>query len=93
MKFMTTKVFTAHVPIDLAEKVEQMADRLDRSRGWIIKQALTMWIDAEEKRYILTLEAMKDVDNDQVIDHARVQVWADSLSAKKPLPIPRKTRK
>lgn len=36
-----TKVLTAHVPLPLAEKVDQMAVRLDRSRGWIVKQALS----------------------------------------------------
>ena len=36
-----TKVLTAHVPVPLAEKVDQLANRLERSRGWIIKQALS----------------------------------------------------
>ena len=35
-----TKVLTAHVPLPLAKKVDQMAARLERSRGWIMKQAL-----------------------------------------------------
>ena len=34
-----TRVLTAHVPVPLAEKVDQLADRLERSRGWIMKQA------------------------------------------------------
>ncbi|PLU37301.1 CopG family transcriptional regulator, partial [Sinorhizobium medicae] len=34
---------TAHVPLPLAEKVDQIAARLERSRGWIVKQALTAW--------------------------------------------------
>ena len=33
---METKVLTAHVPLPLAEKVDQMAARLERSRGWIV---------------------------------------------------------
>lgn len=33
-----TKVITAHVPLPMADKVDQMAARLERSRGWIIKQ-------------------------------------------------------
>ncbi|WP_207650569.1 ribbon-helix-helix domain-containing protein [Acidithiobacillus albertensis] len=32
-----TKVLTAHVPLPLADKVDQMASRLERSRGWIVK--------------------------------------------------------
>ena len=40
-----TKVLTAHVPLPLAEKVDQLANRLERSRGWVIKQALSAWIE------------------------------------------------
>ncbi len=36
-----TKVITAHVPLLMADKVDQMAARLERSRGWVIKQALS----------------------------------------------------
>lgn len=86
---MTTKVLTAHVPLILAEKVDQMAARLERSRGWIVKQALTAWIEQEEERRRLTLEALADVDAGRVIDHQAVQAWADSLDTDTPLPPPR----
>ena len=85
---MTTKVLTAHIPLPLAEKVDQMAARLERSRGWIMKQALTAWIDQEEERRRLTMEALADVDTGQVIDHQSVQAWADSRESDKPLPVP-----
>ncbi|OFZ69635.1 MAG: CopG family transcriptional regulator [Betaproteobacteria bacterium RBG_16_58_11] len=86
---MNTKVLTAHVPLSLAEKVDQMAIRLERSRGWIVKQALTAWIEQEEERRRLTLEALADVDAGRVIDHQAVQAWADSLDTGTPLPVPR----
>ncbi|KOF17300.1 CopG family transcriptional regulator [Ensifer adhaerens] len=76
---METKVLTAHVPLPLAERVDQLASRLERSRGWIINQALTVWVDQEDERRLLTLEALADVDAGQVIDHQAVQAWADSL--------------
>ncbi|MDO3380116.1 CopG family ribbon-helix-helix protein [Geoalkalibacter halelectricus] len=84
-----TKVFTAHLPIPLAEKIDQMAARLDRSRGWIMKQALSAWVEQEEERSRLTREALADVDDGSVIDHQAVQAWAESLSTDKPLPVPR----
>lgn len=84
-----TKVLTAHVPLPLAEKVDQMAARLERSRGWIMKQALSAWIDQEEERSRLTREALADVDAGRVIDHQAVQSWADSLGNDTPLPLPR----
>ncbi|HBM9731732.1 TPA: ribbon-helix-helix protein, CopG family [Escherichia coli] len=84
-----TKVITAHVPLPMADKVDQMAARLERSRGWVIKQALSAWLAQEEERNRLTLEALDDVTSGQVIDHQAVQVWADSLSTDNPLPVPR----
>lgn len=84
-----TRVLTAHVPVVLAEKVDQLADRLERSRGWIMKQALMTWIAQEEDRDRLTQEALADVDIAHVIDHHAVQLWADSLSTNEPLPAPR----
>lgn len=84
-----TKVFTAHIPLPLAEKVDQLAARLERSRGWIVKQALSAWIDQEEERSRLTREALADVDAARVIDHQAVQAWADSLGTPQPLPVPR----
>jgi predicted transcriptional regulator len=82
-------VLTAHVPLPLADKVDQLATRLERSRGWIVKQALSAWVEQEEERSRLTREALADVDAGRVIDHQSVQAWADSLSADKPLPVPR----
>ena len=84
-----TKVLTAHVPLPLAEKVDQLAARLERSRGWVMKQALMAWVDQEEERRRLTQEGLSDVDAGQVIDHQAVQTWADSLDTEKPLPAPR----
>ncbi len=84
-----TKVLTAHVPLPLANKVDQMAARFDRSRGWIMKQALAAWIAQEEERSRLTLEALADVNTGRILDHQAVQAWADSLSTDTPLPVPR----
>ena len=84
-----TRVLTAHVPVLLAEKVDKLADRLERSRGWIMKQALSAWIAQEEERDRLTQEALADVDDGHFVDHQAVQAWADSLDDEEPLPVPR----
>ncbi|KHN51492.1 CopG family ribbon-helix-helix protein [Pectobacterium fontis] len=85
----TTKVLTAHIPLHMADKVDQMAARLERSRGWVMKQALSAWIAQEEERDRLTQEALADVDEGRVIDHQAVQAWADSLGTDQQLPVPR----
>ena len=83
-----TRVLTAHVPLGLVEKVEAMAARLERSRGWVMKQALAAWVDQEEERHRMTLEALDDVKAGRVIDHQAVQAWADSLSTDTQMPPP-----
>lgn len=80
---------TTQVPLSLAEKLDQFAVRLDRTSDSILKQALSDWIVQEEKRSLLTREALADVDAGRFIDHLTVQAWSDSLSTDKPLPLPR----
>jgi predicted transcriptional regulator len=83
-----TKVVTAHVPRELAAKVDAIAARRDRSRGWIMKQALSAWVEQEEQRYRLTLAALADVDSGRTVDHDDVEKWVDSLGSERPLPMP-----
>ena len=85
---VATKVLTAHVPLNLAERVDAMATRLERSRGWVVKQALAAWVDLEEERHRMTLAALADVDAGRVIDSRTVQAWADSLLTDRPLAAP-----
>jgi len=85
---VASKVLTAHIPLTLAEKVDKIAVRLERSRGWIMKQALADWVNQEEVRNRLTQEALSDVDAEKFIDHQEVQAWADSLSTDSPLSPP-----
>ena len=53
-----------------------------------MKQALSAWVEQEEHRYHLTLEALADVDSGRVIDQKALQTWADSLERDEPLPVP-----
>ena len=83
-----TRSVTAHVPVELAKRVDDVAKRQERSKNWIVKQALSAWLDQEDERSRLTHEALADVDAGRVIDHQAVQAWAESLSTDTPLPVP-----
>ncbi len=76
---MNTRVVTAHIPSELAEQIDQLAKRMDRSQGWIVKQALMSWVELEAKRSQLTLEGLADVDAGRLVDHAAIDAWAKSL--------------
>lgn len=86
---MGTRVLTAHIPEELAEKVDNYAERTERSRGWIVKQALTNYIEWEEEKDRLTLEALEEADRVGTIPHEEVVAWAKSLSTDNPLPMPK----
>ena len=85
---MHTKVLTAHVPVPLVEQVDKLANQLERSRGWVVKQALTAWVAEAEYHHQLTSEALNDVDSQNIIPHQAMQIWADSLSTTAPLKLP-----
>jgi predicted transcriptional regulator len=80
---MDTRVVTAHLPADLAEKLDGLCERLDRPKGWIVKEAIASYISLEEKRHRLTLEALKDVDAGRTVEHAEVEAWAKGLPGAK----------
>lgn len=86
---MATQPITAHLPIDLVEKLDQYADRLERSRGWIVKQAVGDWIVRETERDRLTEEALASADAGRLIEHDEVEGWLDSLATPTPKPTPR----
>jgi predicted transcriptional regulator len=85
---MQTRVVTAHIPIDLAEKVDALAERLERPRGWIVKKALAAWIEEDELRDQFTRDAMAEARSGLGVDDSEVKAWADSLGSQSPLPMP-----
>lgn len=88
MSATETRVMTAHVPRTLAEQVEQLASKLERSRGWVLKQALVAYVEREAERHRLTVEAMADVDTQNGLTHQDVKAWAATLGTGQPGQLP-----
>jgi predicted transcriptional regulator len=66
------RVVTAKLPDDLVSQMDEVADRIDRSKSWIVRQAVSEWLAEEQRRYELTLEALRDVDEGRTIPHEEV---------------------
>ena len=71
------RVVTAKLPDELVSRMDEVADRIDRSKSWIVRQALAEWLAEEDRRYELTLEALKDVDEGRTIPHEEVLAMLD----------------
>ena len=67
------RVVTAKLPDDLVARMDEIADRIDRSKSWIVRQALVEWLAEEQRRYELTLEAMKSVDEGRTLTQEEVE--------------------
>jgi predicted transcriptional regulator len=85
---MSTRVLTAHIPEELAEKVDVYAKSMERSRAWIVKQALSKWVDWEEQKHQMTLQGLADIEAGRVVDDEQVRAWIESLDTDAPMPVP-----
>jgi predicted transcriptional regulator len=71
------RVVTAKLPDELVSRLDEVVDRIDRSKSWIVREALVHWLAEEDRRYELTLEALKDVDERRTISHEEVLAMAE----------------
>ena len=67
-----SRVVTAKLPDDLFSEMDEVADRIDRSKSWIVRQAVAEWLAEERRRYELTVEALKDFEKGRTIPHEEV---------------------
>ncbi len=54
---------TVRVPETLAHQIDDLANSLDRSRGYLIRKAMEMYI-SEYADYLIALDRMQDKDDD-----------------------------
>jgi len=77
---------------DLQEKLDSTATRLQRSRGWIINNALRQYIEHEEQKQRMleeTEEAIADIKAGRIVSGEEVmqwlETWGTSADTKAPL--------
>ena len=66
---------------DLQEKLDATAERLRRSKGWIINDALRQYIKREERKQQMleeTLEAIADIQAGRVVSGEEVMKWLET---------------
>ena len=80
---METRVVTSHLPAELAAKLDGLAERLERPRGWIVKEAIASYVALEEERLRLTLDALADVKAGRIHEHSEIEAWAGGLGRSK----------
>jgi predicted transcriptional regulator len=78
---------------DIETPLEELAEKLDRSKNYIINQAIKEFIErqsAEDSRWSDTLEALNSIKNGSSIPEAEVNVWLESWGSGEELSPPGK---
>jgi len=72
---------SVRMPEELMDKLEGMSEKLHRSKGWIIKDAVAQYLEKMEQREQMLIEtrrAMADVEKGDVVDGDDVMAWLES---------------
>ncbi len=74
-------VTSVRIQEDLKEPLEELAGKLQRSRNWLINEAVKEYIsrqESESTKWKETLEAIASVKNGDIVDGEEVHVWMES---------------
>lgn len=88
-------VTTVRLQPDLEQGLEAAASKLQRSKGWLINQALREYLERqtlEQLRWRQTLEALDDVAQGNVVSGDDVHAWLQSWGGADELPQPKSGR-
>jgi predicted transcriptional regulator len=77
------RVVTAKLPEELAARLDKAGERIERSKSWIIRQAVTEWLAEEQRRDEMTREALAQVDAGETYTQEELELYyADKRKAR-----------
>lgn len=85
-------VTTVRFQPEVEQGLENMAQRLQRSKGWLINQAMAEYLERHEReqvRWQATLDAMESAAQGRVADADAVHDWLRSWGQADELPPPK----
>lgn len=85
-------VTTVRLQAEVEQQLEAIASRLERSKGWVINQALSEYIEKQhlqQERWKQTLDAMESAAQGKVVDASEVHNWLNSWGAEQEQDAPR----
>ena len=85
-------VTTVRLQAETEQHLEALANKLQRSKGWVINQALNEYIEKqqqEQDRWKQTLEAMESATQGKVVDASEVHEWLNSWGTENEQDTPR----
>ena len=85
-------VTTVRLQPEVESGLEAMADKLHRSKNWLVNQAIREFVarqELEQSRWNETLTAMSSVAQGKVVSGQAVHAWLESWGSSDELPPPK----
>jgi len=76
---MTTEAFTVRTDSETAHRLEKLASRLDRSRNYLVNQAIKEYLELHTWQIEKIQEGIEAADRGEVIAHEAVMVEMDAM--------------
>lgn len=67
------RVVTANLPNELVSRLDEISARIDRSKSWIVREAVVEWLAEEQRRFEFTLEAITSIDEGRSFTQEEVE--------------------
>ncbi len=78
----TTRI-SVRIPVALAERLDKLASRSDRTRSFVAVQALESYCEGEEAVMEKIREGLADLHEGRAVSHERVAPWLRDLASGK----------
>jgi len=85
-------VTTVRLQAEIEAHLETIAGKLHRSKGWVINQALSEYVEKHQReleRWEQTLQAMESAAQGKVVDAGEVHHWLNSWGSDEEQVVPR----
>jgi len=83
---------SVRMPDELCQRLDNLGEQEQRSRGWLIKDAVSEYLERKERKARMlkeTREAMKDVEAGRLLDGGEVMAWVESWGSDNELEPPK----
>ncbi|WP_294257050.1 ribbon-helix-helix protein, CopG family [uncultured Sphingomonas sp.] len=74
-----TAVITGRVPEAISDQLDRLAERMDRSRSWVVSQAIEAFVAAETQLLDSLDEAERQIDGGEFRTQAQMEEWVAEL--------------
>lgn len=68
-----TGVFTVRIPTELQDKIDKVAQALERPRSWVVQHALTDFVDSQAWQIEEIKQAVVEADSGDFATDAQIQ--------------------